>query len=480
MTDEIVSFEPATGKEIWRGAIGDPDREVERAQKAFREWAGSPLANRIELCRRFANVVRRDSEALTNLIANETGKPVWEARHEVEAVIGRVETSVKAYAERTAKRRLDSALSGTVAIRHKPHGVMAVVTPFNAPAVLPCGHILPALIAGNTIVFKPSEKAPATGDTIVRMMHEAGVPEDVVRLLVGGPKTGHALIAHDGVDGVLFTGSAHNGIHVNRKLAVQPSKIAALEMGGNNPIILWDTPLIQDAVTLIVQAAFTSAGQRCAAARRLIIKDEHYDIVVPEIKALTNRLIVGMPHDDPQPFMGPLIDSEATDGLSDSFVYLLSNGGKVINNLAQPVKGRPFMRPGIIDVTEVQNRPDMELFGPLLQIIRVSDFEEAIAEANNTRFGLTASLIGGTPEHYNYFWAMVKAGLINWNRPNNGGGRGAPFGGVGISGNHRPGAYYAADYCAYPVTSAEMDQPRAVLGLGVEQVKATDYDRVIS
>src|SRR3546814_9849403 len=109
--------------------------------------------------------------------------------------------------------------------------------------------------------------------------------------------------------------------------------------------------------------------------------------------------------------------------------------------MARPIEGRPFLSPAIIDVTDMPERPDIELFGPLLQVVRVSSFEDAIAEANNTRYGLSASLIGGTPEHYDQFWANVRAGIINWNKPTNGASSGAPFGGIGISGNHRPGAY---------------------------------------
>ncbi|MFM2370971.1 MAG: hypothetical protein RIS85_693 [Pseudomonadota bacterium] len=463
---EIVSHEPATGAEIWRAKVGDVDDVVARARRAWPTWAAQPLANRIELMRRFANEVRKDAEALATMISRETGKPLWEARTEVESVIGKVEISIRAYAERTAQRKLDSALQGTAALRHKPHGVMAVLGPYNFPAHLPNGHIVPALIAGNAVVFKPSEKTPATGEMLVRCFHRAGISAAVVQLLIGGPEQGQALVAHEGVDGVLFTGSAHAGIAINRRVASNPGKIVALEMGGNNPIVMWDTPKIQDAATLIVQSAFTSAGQRCSAARRLIIRDSLFDQVMDEVKRLADRIIVGAPFDEPAPFMGPVIDNRTADGLTESFVFLLSSGGRPIKHMVRLEQDLPFLSPAIIDVTAVADRPDVELFGPLLQVIRVNDFDEAIAEANNTRFGLSASLIGGTPQDYNRFWANIRAGVVNWNRPTNGASSAAPFGGVGLSGNHRPSAFYAADYCAYPVASAEMEQPRASVGVG--------------
>lgn len=466
-TAEIVSYEPATGAELWRGPAGDVDEVVNRARRAWPAWAAQSLSTRMELTRRFANEVRKEAEAFSNLIARETGKPLWEARSEVEAVVNKVEISIRAYAERTSQRKLDSALGGTAALRHKPHGVMAVLGPYNFPAHLPNGHIVPALIAGNAIVFKPSEKTPAVGELLVQCFHKAGVPGAVVQVLQGGPGTGQALVAHDGIDGVLFTGSAHAGIAINRKLAQRPDKIVALEMGGNNPIVMWDTPKIADAAAMIVQSAFTTAGQRCTAARRLIVKASLYDAVIAEVKALADRLIVGAPFDEPAPFMGPVIDAVAADGLTESFLYLLSNGGKAIKHLQRPHGDLPFVSPAIIDVTKVAERPDVELFGPLLQVVQVDDFDEAIAEANATRFGLSASLIGGTPQEYNRFWANVRAGVINWNRPTNGASSAAPFGGIGLSGNHRPSAYYAADYCAYPVASTEVDQPRAMLGVGL-------------
>ncbi|OYZ20289.1 MAG: N-succinylglutamate 5-semialdehyde dehydrogenase, partial [Novosphingobium sp. 16-62-11] len=331
----MVSYEPATGAEVWRGKVGDVEDVVARARRAWPAWAGQPLATRIELVRRFANEVRKDADKLATMIARETGKPMWEARTEVESVINKVEISVRAYADRTSQRKLDSALQGTAALRHKPHGVMAVLGPYNFPAHLPNGHIVPALIAGNVVIFKPSEKTPATGEMLAQCFHRAGISAAIVQVLIGGPQEGQALVAHDGIDGVLFTGSVHAGIAINRKLASNPGKMVALEMGGNNPMVVWGTPKIQDAATLIVQSAFTSAGQRCTAARRLIVKASIYDEIMGEVKRLADRIIVGAPFDEPSPFMGPVIDNRTADGLTESFVYLLSSGGRPIKHMVR-------------------------------------------------------------------------------------------------------------------------------------------------
>ncbi len=474
---EIISYEPASGAELWRGTVGDVDETVMRARRAWPQWAAQPLAQRIELMRRFVNEVLKEQDKFAELIARETGKPLWEARGEVESVMAKVEISIRAYAERTGQRKLDSALQGTAAVRHKPHGVMAVLGPFNFPAHLPNGHIVPALIAGNAVIFKPSEKTPAVGEFLLKCFHKAGISAAVVQLLVGGPEQGKALVAHDGIDGVLFTGSAQAGIAINRKLAANPGKIVALEMGGNNPIVLWDTPKITDAAILIIQSAFTTAGQRCTAARRLIVKSSLYDQAIEEVKRMAGRIIVGAPFDEPSPFMGPVIDNLAADQLTESFLYLMSHGGKPLMHMKRPREGLPFVTPGIVDVTGMKERPDVELFGPLLQVVRVDDFDQAIAEANNTRFGLAASLVGGNPQEYNRFWANIRAGIVNWNRPTSGASSAAPFGGIGFSGNHRPAAFYAADYCAYPVASTEMEQPRASVGVGFREDRRVSGDR---
>lgn len=467
---EIVSHEPATGAELWRGPVGDPDAAVRTVAAGWPAWASRPLTYRVETLRRFANVLRTKGAAFAELIARETGKPLWEAETEVESVGKKVDISVAAYAERTSQRRLEGALGAKVAVRHKPHGVLAVLGPYNFPAHLPNGHIVPALIAGNGVVFKPSEKTPATGALLVGCLHEAGVPADALVVVQGGPDVGRALAAHPEIDGLLFTGSARAGLQLHRQFADAPHKILALELGGNNPLVVWDAPDLHATAVMIAQSAWLSAGQRCTAARRLIVRDGAHAELLTELVRVADRLIVAEPLAKPAPFMGPVIDNAAADALQESFLDLLLKGGRPVKQLARPDDALPFLTPAIIDVTAVPNRPDVELFGPVLQVIRVPDFAGALAEANATRYGLSASLIGGSPQLYDQFWANVRAGVINWNKPTNGAPSNAPFGGVGLSGNHRPSAYYAADYCAYPVVSSEAENARASIGVGLRDI----------
>jgi len=464
---ELVSTEPATGAPLWRGRIGDAAAEVAVARGAWADWAMRPLADRIAVLRRFAEVVRERADAFADTIARETGKPLWEARTEVDTVVAKVTISIAAQSERAGERDLPAPAGTRMALRHKPHGVLAVLGPYNFPAHLPNGHIVPALLAGNAVVFKPSEKTPASGAFLVDCYHAAGVPDACVRLLIGGADEGRALAGDAGIDGLLFTGSAPTGIALNRQFAETPDKILALEMGGNNPIVVWDATDLPSAAALVVQSAFTSAGQRCTAARRLIVERRLADPLVAEIVALCDRIILGDPHATPAPFMGPVIDNEAADFLLDRYAALVAEGARVIRPMARTVADRPFLTPGILDLSDTAHRSDIELFGPLLQLFRVDRFEDAIAEANATRYGLSASLISDDPARWATFWTGIRAGIVNWNRPTNGASSAAPFGGIGWSGNHRPSAYYAADYCAFPVVSAEADAGPVTIGVGL-------------
>ena len=467
MAARLVSTEPATGAEIWSGTVGEPAAEVAAARAAWPEWSEHSIAYRIEAMRRFANEVRAREKAFADIIARETGKPLWEAQTEVGAVVNKVEISANAYLERTPMRRLEAALGNKIAVRHKPHGVLAVLGPYNFPAHLPNGHIVPALIAGNAVVFKPSEKTPAAGAMLVECFHAAGIPSGVLRLLVGGPDEGRALAAEPGIDGLLFTGSVRVDMALNEQFAKTPHKMLALELGGNNPIVVSSAKDLDAAATIVMQSAYLSAGQRCTAARRLIVEDGKEGKLVDKLTRLIDRMIVDHPHADPPPFMGPVIDNQAADHLQAQWVELMMKGGKPIRRLERRDEKMPFLTPALIDVTDIKDRPDEEMFGPVLQMIRVADFDSAIAEANNTRFGLAASLVGGSPSQYDKFWKQVRAGVINWNKPTNGAPSNAPFGGIGLSGNHRPSAFYAADYCAYPVTSSEADVARANVSDGL-------------
>lgn len=454
----IVSIDPATG-EICFSANSATAAEVGvavgAAASAFPTWATMRLENRIEILKRFQEIILRDADELARLISVETGKPYWETKTEAAAVAGKVDISIRAYEERTGTKSSEVG-NGHAILRHKPHGVLAVLGPFNFPAHLPNGHMVPALIAGNTIVFKPSELAPGPGAFLVKALEEAGVPEGVVNLVHGARETGEALASHNDIDGLLFTGGAKTGAALHRAFADKPEKILALELGGNNPLIWWDTENNEAAAFAALQSAFSTSGQRCTCARRLIVPTgKDGDRALDQLIGLAERIIFDAPFSDPQPFMGPVISVKAAKGLDDAFKARIEKGGKVLKALTLRDEDSAFVSPGIIDVTNAKNIPDEEHFGPMLQVYRVSSFEDAIVSANNTAFGLSAGLLSDDPEKWNHFLALSRAGIVNWNRQTTGASSAAPFGGIGHSGNHRPSAFYAADYCAYPVASME-------------------------
>ena len=467
MRRPFTSIEPGTGEPVWAGESGDADIEVAIARAAWPDWTSRAIAVRMEYMRRFANAIRARMDDFVELIARETGSPLWEARAEIEAVIAHIEPAIAAYSERTPRKRAEGALGTRHAVRHKPHGVMAVITPWVSPAEIPCSHILPALIAGNVVVWKPSERTPATSMMLLACFQDAGIPEGVLRLLHGDAREAEALAKHSDAAGVIFTGSTKAGRSLGRMLADTPEKLAALHMGGNNPIVVWDSPDVATAAAIVVQSAFSSGGQRCTAARRLIVAEEEHEALLAEVAKLTGRLIVDDPMAKPAPFFGPMIDNPAADAIDEAFLDLIMKGGRPLHHMRRLDPDKPYLTPGLIDVTRITARIDQEHFGPILQVIRVDSFDAAIAEANATRYGLVASLISRKVEHYDRFWANIRAGVINWNRPTHAIPLGTPVGGLGLSGNHRPGGQYTADQCAYPVTSSESDQMRAAIGVGL-------------
>ncbi|WP_437571498.1 succinylglutamate-semialdehyde dehydrogenase [Sorangium sp. So ce542] len=456
--EPFASRNPVTQALVFEGraaAEGQVDAAVQAARGAFKAWRDGGAEARVSLVKRFAGLLGEHKARLADLIGLETGKPRWEALTEVQTMIGKVDVSLMAFRERTGERQAEAG-DATAVVRHRPHGVVAVFGPYNFPGHLPNGHIVPALIAGNCVVYKPSELTPKVAEETVRLWQEAGVPAGVLNLVQGGKSTGIALAGHPGIDGLFFTGSSATGSALHRQLAGQPEKILALEMGGNNPLIVEDVANTEAAIHHILQSSFISAGQRCTCARRLLVPaTPEGDALVERLVDAAGRLKVGRYDDAEQPFMGAVISLAAADRLLEAQARLISLGGEALLEMRRIEEGTALLSPGIIDVTAVEELPDEEHFGPLLQVQRYESFDEAVSLANRTRYGLAAGLISDRRELYEKFWREARAGIVNWNKPLTGASSAAPFGGIGSSGNHRPSAYYAADYCAYPVAGLE-------------------------
>ena len=454
-------LDPVTQQPIWQGAEATADEVAQACQSAraaFVAWARRPLAERLEIIQCFATLLEQNKQQLATVISRETSKPLWETLTEVQSMVAKVAISVRAYHERTGESLTEMA-DGAASLRHRPHGVLAVFGPYNFPGHLPNGHIVPALIAGNTVVFKPSELTPWTAEETVKLWQAAGLPDGVLNLVQGGRSTGEALAQSSEIDGLLFTGSANTGYHLHQQLAGAPEKILALEMGGNNALIIDEITDIDAVVNLTIQSAFVSAGQRCTCARRLIIKNgTEGDAFIQRLVEVTRDLVIGQWDAQPQPFMGGVISLNAAQQILQAQQRLIDLGATPLLSVTQPDANSSLLSAGILEVTGVSNVPDEEYFGPLSCIYRYDNFDEALKIANATRFGLSVGLVSPDRDLFERLLIEARAGIVNWNKPLTGASSAAPFGGVGASGNHRASAFYAADYCAWPMASLESDQ----------------------
>jgi succinylglutamic semialdehyde dehydrogenase len=460
----MKSIDPATGETVWEGAAASPaevQAATDRARAAFPDWADRPRQDRIDAVKRYQTVLKARAPQMAEAISRETGKALWETTAELGAMAGKVDISIRAYDERTGERTAETGF-GHATLRHRPHGVAAVLGPFNFPGHLPNGHIVPALLAGDTVVFKPSEETPYIGQLMAEAFAEADLPDGVVNVVEGGRDTGAALL-DSGIDALMFTGSGAAGAHFRRKFADDPHVILALELGGNNPLVVWDAADVEAVAGIVVQSAFVTTGQRCSCARRLIVPEgPQGDAIIEAVIALTHRLTIGRWNSDPEPYMGSLISARAAEGVLGQAADRCNAGARVLMTFGRlDTESEAFVLPGIIDTTGV-DVPDEEIFGPILQVRRVGSFEEAIREANNTKYGLSAGLVSDDPANWDRFIRRIRAGVVNFNRPTTGAAGDMPFGGLGASGNHRPSAYYAADYCAYPVASFEAGAVRNI------------------
>ena len=464
---EFESTNPATGEVIWSGnnsTDADVNAAISAARDVGRNWSCKSLNDRIKILSDFKDRLTDNKEKLATAISREVGKPLWEARTEVQAMIGKIAVSIEAIHDRRSDFAIDLP-GGQGITRYKPHGVLIVFGPYNFPGHISNGHLVPALLAGNTVVFKPSELTPQVAELTVQLWEESGLPGGVLNLVQGGRETGIALVNHPEHNGVLFTGSLKAGLSISRALIDRPEAIVALELGGNNPLVVHDVPNVEAAVYTAIQSAYLTSGQRCTCARRLIVTDGNEEFL-DRLVSTVPKLLIGMPDADPAPFMGPLIHNKAVQNVLDEQARLLKAGAMPLVKAKQMGLGDAFVSPGMIDVTNVSDRKDDEVFGPLLQLIRVPTLEAAIEESNRTRYGLVAGLISETHDDFEQFYRGVNAGLINWNSPTTGASGKLPFGGTGWSGNHRPAGYFMIDSCNVPVASIErnsLELPDALL-----------------
>ena len=447
------SMNPLTGEILWEGNFANATQlnaAMRAAHKSHDEWSAESIQTRIKIIRKFYALLEKNKLTMTKLISDETGKTHADAASEVAATLAKLNNSILAFKKRTGSQK-NSIGTMEATLQHSSHGVMSVVGPFNFPLHLPNGHITPALIAGNTIVYKPSESTPMVAEYMMMLWDKAGLPAGVINMIHGGKDIVQGLCKHSINNGLLFTGSYKVGKQINKIMADYPEKILALELGGNNPLVVWSTKKLNAAADIIFESAFISSGQRCTCARRLILPNNKNG---KKILAKLKQKIQSLSYADPLDlYYGPLISPKATEGFLAFQDRLIHLGAKTILK-ARKVRGSfNLVTPSLINITGMTKSYDEENFGPMLQVFFADTFDEAVAEANNTKYGLAAGLISDNEKLFDGFVRRINAGVINFNSTTTGASGAFPFGGIGRSGNLRPAGFYAADYCAWPKAS---------------------------
>jgi len=453
---QFQSLNPANEQVLWTGcsaSANDIDDAVASAQRALPDWKGRSLDERLFFLKTFQQQLEQNLPRLAKLITEEVGKPLWDATTEVQGMIGKIDLTIQAFHSRRASTEIE--ISGGVArTRYQPLGVVAVYGPFNFPGHIANGQIAPALLAGNTLIFKPSELTPLVAEETVKLWEETGLPPGVLNLVQGARDTGEAIAQHSGIQAILFTGSLKTGVALQRALVGRPEVLLALELGGNNPLVVHRISDIDAAVYWTIQSAYITSGQRCTCARRLIVTKGN-DEFLKRLQQAVSQLTPDRPDANPPPFLGPLVHASAVERLLQEQQRLVDHGARVLVQAQRSSLGGAFVSPGLMDVTSCSSLTDEEVFGPLLQVHRVQSFDEAITVANDTQYGLVAGLFSDQEEDFREFANSVQAGLINWNRPTTGASGQLPFGGWGKSGNHRPAGYFMIDSCNSPVAMME-------------------------
>jgi len=436
------------------------DQAVKSAERAFKTWSKLDLSERKEYILRLSEIFLSKKEAFAEIISRETGKPLWETRTEAAGLCGKIKITLEHSLKLVEDERIEGALPNVDGvIRHRPKGVMSVIGPFNFPAHLPNGHIIPALITGNTIVFKPSDKTPYTGQLMAECYKEAGFPEGVFNLVQGQVETGKRLVSHRNVHGVLFTGSYDVGLKIKQDTIEQYWKTLALEMGGKNTSFLWKDANLDKAVYESLMGGFLSAGQRCSCTSILFVHEDIHDEFVDKFYTAAKKIKIGHWKEDGN-FMGPLISEESVEKYVRFQQIALREGAECImrgKKLELEHEGN-YVSPSIYTMTEYSSDSvylTQEIFGPNVVIIKVNDFDKTLEQINSSHFGLVSSIFTQDKDLYKKAYQELNVGLLNWNRTTNGASSRLPFGGTKKSGNDRASAHHAVYYCTTPVASLE-------------------------
>ncbi len=459
---EIKDYSPSDLTDLIIEAPFEHDRIEQacaRAKDAYKGWSRLSMDERKNYLLRFKEVLQSHQAQLTEAIARDTGKPLWEAKTEAAALVSKIDITMNHSLQLVKEERISNALPNVDGvIRFKSRGVMAVIGPFNFPVHLPNGHIIPALLMGNTIVFKPSEQTPAVCQVYAQMFHLAQFPPGVFNMVYGDGEAGRKLVVNENVDGILFTGSYEVGLKIKQETLTHYWKILALEMGGKNSTVIWDDADLEKATYETLIGAFMTSGQRCACTSRIFVHEKIADQFIEKFYQAAKKLSIG--HWTEEVFMGPLINAAAVEKyIRFQEIANRENCESLMRGKALDLKHKGhYVTPSIHLVQKFDPKSvyqKSEIFGPNVAIYRVTDFDQTMDMINSTGFGLVMALFTKDEALYRKALIEAKVGILNWNRTTNGASSRLPFGGMGKSGNDRPSAHFAIQYCSIPVASLE-------------------------
>ncbi|MDT4937340.1 MAG: 1-pyrroline-5-carboxylate dehydrogenase [Pseudonocardiales bacterium] len=388
---------------------------VAAAKAAFKPWRAVPFADRVTRLRASGAEVQRQFVAVAAVVSAETGKTRLEAFGEVQEVIDMIEHYCSLMEEnngyQAALKSTDSEKNYDVLV---PYGVFAVISPFNFPIALMVGMTVSALVTGNTVVVKPSEKTPRSTATIAEMLRNH-LPTGVINVIHGGAAVGAALVATD-VDGIAFTGSAEVGWRLVESASPRglPRPVLA-EMGGQNPAIVAASADLDDAASGIARSAFGLSGQKCSACRRVIVVDEVADDLIERLVKTAEALVVGDPLDR-STYLGPVIDDAIALRIDAALATAEVDGSVLTGGRRDDLAGNFFSPIVVTGLPRGHALTRQELFAPLLTVIRVSTFDDAIDEANDVQYGLSAGLFSADQQQIDRFVDDIEAGVIYVNR----------------------------------------------------------------
>jgi succinylglutamic semialdehyde dehydrogenase len=464
---------------LWEAPVDyrDVDRVAESAITGFKTWKKLPQEERNQYLRRYQEEVTKRKDEIALAISYEMGKPLWEAKTEAASVIAKVAVTIEESLPRIANKQIDNILPKTTGhIIYKPIGPSLIIGPFNFPCHLANGQILSALVAGNSIIFKPSEKTCYSAQLMIECFHSAGFPSGVINLIQGDGEVARRLLKEKSIKGVFFTGSKEVGKKILDITHHDLSKLVSLELGGKNTTILHSDANLDHALQELLKACFLTAGQRCTSTSIVAIHRSIHEKFISTFHDMAKKIIIDHPVEfTREPFMGPLVDQSAVDA------YLLFMGMAKREGIQEVMRGKLLDKPKkgyyvspSIHLAEKWNNDSMflhsEIFGPNVTFIPYDTIDEAINIANATEYGLAASVFTKDLSIFKKCQEEIDSGLINFNRSTVGASAKLPFGGVKNSGNYHPAALTTIDACVYQMACLEVlsDEPediKTIIGL---------------